>query len=98
MLAAARASICEQPDQLGFGHQLAQQLQPLRPDFNVEQCNAGDIAARPVEAGNEAGLDRVLASRKHDRNFCRGGLGRSNRTTREYHSYPSAHEVCCHPR
>ena len=38
-----------------------QQLQPLRRDLNGQLGYARDVAARPVEAGDETELDRVAA-------------------------------------
>ena len=32
--------------------------------------HAGDVAARPVQAGDEADLDRVAANHEDDRNGC----------------------------
>ena len=40
----------------------------------AEEAHAGDIAARPVEAGDEANSDRVGADREHDRNRRGGGF------------------------
>ena len=37
-----------------LGHELAQQLQSLRPQHAGEKAHARDVAARPVEAGDEA--------------------------------------------
>ena len=62
-----------------LGHELAQQLQSLRPQHGVEKDHARDVAARPVEAGDEAVLDRVAPGREDDR-YRRGcGLGRERR-------------------
>src|ERR1019366_2613202 len=51
-----------------------------------------DVAARPVEPGDEAKLDRVGAYRKSDRNRCGSGLDRERRrdTTGSYPWTPSA--------
>ncbi len=45
-----------------------QQFQPLRRDFQVGLGDAGDVAARPVQAGDEAELDRIGGGFEHDRN------------------------------
>jgi hypothetical protein len=41
----------------------------------------GDVAAGPIEAGDETGLDRIRARGEHDRNGCGRGL-RSKRCRR----------------
>ncbi len=53
---------------LTCGHKLMQHFQALWPEFRVQQAHAGDIAARPVEAGDEAHLDRIVAAEKDDWN------------------------------
>ena len=64
-------------------HQLAQQLQSLcRRAWPAENANAGDIAARPIEAGDEAALDRIVAAREDDRNRRGCRLGRQRRRRR----------------
>jgi hypothetical protein len=40
---------------------------------------AGNVAARPVEACDDAGLDRVAGGREHDRNGRGRGLGGAHR-------------------
>ena len=62
-----------------LGHELAQQLQPLRPQHAGEKAHAGDVAARPVEAGDEAVPDRIAPGREDDRNRRGRGLGRERR-------------------
>ena len=62
-----------------LGHELAQQFQSLRPQHVGDKDHARDVAARPVEAGNEAVADRIAPAREDDRH-CRGrGLGRGHR-------------------
>ena len=69
----------EHGDRGRLGHELAQQLQPLRPQHAAEKADARDVAARPVEAGDEAVPDRVAAGREDNR-YRRGcGLGRERR-------------------
>jgi len=58
-----------------LGNQVAQQFEPFRSQCGDGKVHAGHIAARPVEAGNEAEFDRVGAGRENDRN----GRGRSFR-------------------
>ena len=61
-----------------LGHELAQQLQSLRPQHAAEKAHARDVAARPVEAGDEAVPDRVAAAREDDRHRRGCGLGRQS--------------------
>src|SRR6516225_12354957 len=44
------------------GHDLAQQLKSFRSQYAGEKDYAGDVAARPAEAGDEAVPDRVAAT------------------------------------
>ena len=41
------------------GDQLAQQLQPLRPQLGVQVADAGEVAARPGQAGDKSRRHRV---------------------------------------
>ena len=59
-----------------LGHQLVQQPQPLRHHLGGEEINAGRIAARPGKAGDQAELDRVVASAEDDRDGRGCRLGR----------------------
>src|SRR6516162_3762508 len=61
------------------GHELAQQLKSLRSQYAGEKDYAGDVAARPAEAGDEAVPDRVAAGHEHDRHGRGCGLGRERR-------------------
>src|ERR1043166_3280610 len=61
-----------------LGHELAQQLQSLRPQY-AEKDQARDVAPRPVEACNEAVPDRVAPGRKDDRHRRGCGPGRERR-------------------
>src|SRR5262249_8682189 len=47
--------------------ELAQQLQSLRPQLTGQESHAGDVATRPIEAGDEAIPDRVAPAHEHDR-------------------------------
>src|SRR5262249_48988234 len=61
------------------GHDLAQQLKSFRSQYAGEKDYAGDVAARPAEAGDEAVPDRVAAGHEHDRHGRGCGLGRERR-------------------
>ena len=56
-----------------------QQRQPLRSEFGGEPGHPGDVAARPVEAGDKAAFDRVVAAREDDRDCTGRRLGRERR-------------------
>ena len=53
-------------------------MSPSRFDFELrgEEAYPRDVAARPVEAGNQAEFDRVAAMPEYDGNGCGGGLRR----------------------
>ena len=57
----------EQGDDPRRGHQLVQQLQPLRPHLHVQRRVSREVAARSVHAGNEAGCNRIARYRENDR-------------------------------
>ena len=67
--------IDEEADHGAGGHQLAQQLEPLRPERIDQEGRARDVAARPVEACDKAEPHRIGPDREHDRNACRRRLG-----------------------
>ena len=46
-------------DRRCLGHQFVQQLQTFSVQRSPDQAHAGDIAARSIEAGDEAGLDWI---------------------------------------
>ena len=64
------------------------------PSSAGEKAHAGDVAARPVEAGDEAAADRVAADREDDRNRCGCGLGRQRRSVplRDDHGHLPANQ------
>src|SRR5262249_53471657 len=49
------------------GHKLVQNLQPLGIKQHGHLSNAGDVAARPIEARDQAQRDRVAANREDNR-------------------------------
>src|SRR5262249_202821 len=57
------------------GHQFTQEFQPLRRQLIAEKIDPRQIAARPIEAGDEAQPDRVFAGAKDDRDRRRCRLG-----------------------
>ena len=70
----------------GARHQFAEQAKPLGIDVSVHGGDPGDVAARPIEAGDEALLNRVSAGledngNRRSRRFggkCRQRTARSN--------------------
>ena len=74
---AGSDSATQPPRQLG--NQLVQQLQPLGHQIDEDEGHAGDVAAGPVEAGDQAGPNRIAARHEHDRHCRRGDLGDSQR-------------------
>src|SRR5262249_49091498 len=47
--------------------QQPEQLDAFRPKLAVDEADAGDVAARPVQAGDQPMLDRIAAIGEHDR-------------------------------
>ena len=72
--------IDEKVDDGGGGYQLAQQLESFPRDRRGEEARAGDFAARPVEASDEAQFDRVAAATENDGNGGGCRLGDQRRT------------------
>ena len=62
--AAADCRIDKHRNHGGFGHRSAEKLQALCPELARTKGYAGDVAARPVEAGDEAKPHRVGATVK----------------------------------
>jgi hypothetical protein len=52
-----------------------QQSKLLCPKLSNDKRDTGDIAARPVETGGEAELNRVAAACEDDRDRCSRRLG-----------------------
>ena len=50
-----------------------QQPSRLGPSSALNQLHPGDVAARPIDAGDKAALNRVIAAREDDRD-CTGRL------------------------
>jgi hypothetical protein len=59
--------IHENSDRRGVGPQLAHQPQPLRLKVENRRAYTRDVAARPIEAGDEPAPDRVAADEEDDR-------------------------------
>jgi hypothetical protein len=73
-----------------------QQAERLAGNQVVEPAHSGDIAARPVEAGDVALLDRVAARREHDRNGlgpCHGSQYRRATSRRGDHGHLATDQI-----
>src|SRR5262249_49911815 len=57
----------------GCWQQLVQEREPLGRKLHVHRDDTGHVAAGPIEAGDQTGLDRVVASAEDDRNGCGRG-------------------------
>ena len=53
--------------------------EPFCPDLHAEVIDPGCVAARPIEAGNQADFHRVSANDEDDGNRRRRRLGRERR-------------------
>ena len=67
--------------QRGSRNKFAQEPQSLRPQLRGEHVHPGDVAARPVEAGDQTKCDRVTAAGKDNRNLCGRRLGGNRGST-----------------
>jgi hypothetical protein len=66
----------QEADQARIRQELAQQFEPLRQQGGIEHKRSGAVATRPIDAFNEAVLDRIIGGRKDDRDRCGRGLRR----------------------
>src|SRR5262249_44421523 len=66
-VSACIVGISQHGDDGNPGHELVQNLQPLRIEQHGNLSNAGDVAARPIEARDQPQRDRVTADREDDR-------------------------------
>src|SRR5262249_13247318 len=67
-----------------MGPQLTQQLQPLRLRLSKKRAHTCNVAIRTMQVGDEAGPDRVAASREYDRSGGGPRLGRWGRCVSTY--------------
>src|SRR5262249_52348523 len=74
--------------------QLVQQLQALWLQGSVSKAHAGDIAARPVEAGHDPACNGIAAGDEHDRYRRGGSPSRAHGDLlTDNHGYMPAHQV-----
>src|SRR5262245_30097660 len=86
--------VAEQGHDAHPGDQLVQQVQTLRSDLDVQHNHAGEISSWSVQAGEEAGCDRVAGGKKDDRYGRRRRLGHGRgRGVRGDHAHLSAKEI-----
>src|SRR5262245_9651939 len=74
-----RVRVHQNSDRRGVGPQLAHQPQPLRFKVENKRAYTRDVAARPIEAGDEPAPDRVAADEEDDRYAHGRRLGRQRR-------------------
>jgi hypothetical protein len=89
--------IDEQGNDSDGRHHFVKQIQQLRCQLHVQRGHAGNIAARSVEAGNEANFHRVLGGREDDRNRrgCPLGGERRRCAKRGDHGDLTTHQIGC---
>jgi len=85
----------EHTDHCEGRHQFVQQLEVLRPQRSADKGHAGQVAARLVEAGDEAGRDRVFGGREDDGDRRGRRLDRACCDTggRDDHGHPPANQL-----
>src|SRR6516225_5919043 len=83
---AERLSGLEVHDHLKFCRKL--------PQFDAQGGRSGEVAAWPIEAGDEATPDRIAAAREYDRDRSGRGLCRCSRSERlcEDHGHPTVNQ------
>ena len=79
-LGSRTVDVIEHANRRRLGNDLAQQFQSFRPDLGAEPRCTSDVATGPVEAGDEAILDRIGAGHEDDRHRRRCRLGHGRRT------------------
>ena len=68
-------------DDRRLGVQQPEQLDAFRSKLAIDEGYPGDIATRPVEAGDQPVLDWIAAVREHDRNFAVADFAAITETT-----------------
>src|SRR5262249_3329182 len=77
---------------------LTQQLQPLMFERNLQEVNAGDVAAGPVVTGNKTKLDRIATVHEDDwnsRGRCLSGHSRDDAAGRKDHGNATSNQLVC---
>src|SRR5262245_8445564 len=76
----------------------AQQLQPLMFERNLQEVNAGDVAAGPVVTGNKTKLDRIATVHEDDwnsRGRCLSGHSRDDAAGRKDYGNATSNQLVC---
>src|SRR5215472_13511198 len=84
-----------------MGPQFTQQLQPFRLHLGHKPAHTRDVAARTMQAGDDAAPDRVGSPHEHDRNRRGRRLGRQGRWVATYcnnDGHALAHKIGGEPR
>src|SRR5215472_5705357 len=84
-----------------MGPQFTQQLQPFRLHLGHKPAHTRDVAARTMQAGDDAAPDRVGSPHEHDRNRRGRRLGRQGRWVATYCNNDGdvlAHKIGGEPR
>jgi hypothetical protein len=94
-VASSVLGICENGNEFCARNQFVQQFQLFWSQVGSQTAYAGEIAARSIETCDEALLDWVAATKKHDRNpggcrFC--GTSRGSRSS-DYHRDSAANQT-----
>src|SRR5262245_28107857 len=63
----------------GPGNELIEQPKPFATERDIEKADAGDVTARPMQAGDKTASYRILAADKDNRYRLRGGHGSGHR-------------------
>jgi hypothetical protein len=86
----------QQADRARRWHKLMDQLQPFLPGIYVQRDHPRQVAARPIQAGDKSGFDRVDAAMEDDWN-CPGRRLCSHRrgisTDGSNHGHLTANEI-----
>ena len=84
--AKAIAPVCESRNAAGVWKQLPGQLDDLTDDFGSPSREAGDVAAGPRKACDQAARHRVADLSHHDRDFAGGLFRRQGSRGLEYNN------------
>src|SRR5262249_15047845 len=77
-------------------YQPEQELQPFCRQLTADKIDARKVVARPSEASDKTGLDRIFRDDKHDGDGCGRSLCRQRRRTiRGNHRHPAPNQLRC---
>src|SRR5215470_1849927 len=87
--------VLQKANRRGFGHQLVQQRERLRPQLAIDLVEAREVTSRPIETSNKTDLNRIDADAEHDWD----GGGRSlscesrRKAGRDNHGHPNLDQI-----